>query len=596
MNYLGSQKAVDWLQQQEFDHQIHNVVVARLVSRLRTERNLFDGPLSQANNGDPAVCLAVLVTGQPDVALERTLRSWALQSCPFTDCILIPADPAVLPEELRDWIGYHDEFAFARVADTDYWRQPDVLTDAEYVSFCTPGDMLHPSAATVIGILRRTDQPDIIVWNEIMLAWNYDQGTKPLSRKVVALWRKPRIQVHTLNHVNYIGLGFAVKPELLARYPGKLSDELLINRAHLFHLWLTRQEMLKWHTQPEYLSTQLGPRVSTSAKQRIAPFLSRYRENLSEHYPEFEYIESDHSQQPYRLVPKRRASTISVIIPFRDAVTITCKCLDALSKQKITGHLEVVLVDNQSEPVALREIEACAEKHRGRMSYVVAHYDKPFNHSAQCNLGIEASSGESLVLLNNDAIVGSPTAIEEMSAWSLVPQVATVGVQITSSSGDLVCAGVLGRQVLGDQSSSFTDESRDRLFAKMVRETFANTFACAALSRETYAALGPLDEIDYPNGYNDVEYCLRASAAGYIHMYLGVLRAYHSPGTTRLPTDERFQKTMLRVKYPQALRATLFQIEEDREFRKRLAKQHEGPPGKTKLVVARIRKLLSLGR
>jgi len=176
-------------------------------------------------------------------------------------------------------------------------------------------------------------------------------------------------------------------------------------------------------------------------------------------------------------------------------------------------------------------------------------YPYPFNHSRECMLGVEVSEGEVVVFLNNDVVLKTPTALEEMGLWALRPGIATVGCRLIAPRGRLTCAGMRIRT--GDWGF-WVEESDEAEGAEMVRETVGNTLACAAVSRKTLERLGPLDDKRFPNGYNDVEFCLRATRAGYRHMYLGTVVAEHRPATSRGRVDERSQRDLLRRLYPEA--------------------------------------------
>jgi len=59
-----------------------------------------------------------------------------------------------------------------------------------------------------------------------------------------------------------------------------------------------------------------------------------------------------------------------------------------------------------------------------------------------------------------------------------------------------------------------------------------------------------LDPFLFPNGYNDVDYCIRATTLGYVHITLGYLKLIHYKGESRAKTDESTQKLILRSRYP----------------------------------------------
>ena len=189
-------------------------------------------------------------------------------------------------------------------------------------------------------------------------------------------------------------------------------------------------------------------------------------------------------------------------------------------------------------------MRALAERRRRPRTLIrLVDYDRPFNHSAQCNLGVRVSAGDVVAFLNNDAELVTPGALEQMCSWSLVEGVGTVGIRLVAHDRHtLVSAGITARLALGPDYHSLAEECRDPTFADYNRETYGNSFACAAVARRTLEKVGPLDEINFPTGLNDVDYSLRCRQLGLVNMYLGTEWAIHEAGGSREHGDELFQK------------------------------------------------------
>ncbi len=89
--------------------------------------------------------------------------------------------------------------------------------------------------------------------------------------------------------------------------------------------------------------------------------------------------------------------------------------------------------------------------------------------------------------------------------------------------------------------SGYYEIKRDRgpqEFVDAERFSVCVTFACAMTRRETFEILGGLEEIYVPNGYGDVEMCLRALEAGYRNCYMGSLWGIHHESKSRGLTNE----------------------------------------------------------
>jgi GT2 family glycosyltransferase/SAM-dependent methyltransferase len=516
-----------------------------LAKRFAAERDLFKGPVLERSPGGVVATLVLLVDEPIARRLDLTLRLWSLQSCPHVRAIVLPCRSAV-PELVKDAV---DESS----SDLDVRQVSELsletLADTDFVVFARPGHLFHPSLATLLALIHTRERASIVVWNDARYVWDGDDPG-PVVERV----RRPRLERHTLRHVPYVGSAFAVQPTLIGQYPYSLLDHLLDVDGHAFHLWIAERTDAVWSTHPECLS--MHPIDVVRHGRHDGRLIDAYREILKPLEQDFSLMTEPRGALPYRLEPRRPPSVISVIIPFRDRADQTCRCLGAVFKQRTSARLEVVLVDNLSSPADAMAVRSFADRPAGDAKIKVLEYPHPFNHSQQTMLGVEASSGEVVVFLNNDAELVSPTALEEMARWALVPGVATVGCRIMSPKERLVSAGV--RAVPGQCGYR---ESEELAYSTEIRETLGNSFACAAITRQALDALGPLDGLEFPNGYNDVEFCLRARSRGYCHIYLGHLNVHHVPATTRGRMDESLQQLLLTIRFPEGSQAALFQLE-----------------------------------
>jgi glycosyltransferase involved in cell wall biosynthesis len=248
---------------------------------------------------------------------------------------------------------------------------------------------------------------------------------------------------------------------------------------------------------------------------------------------------------------------------------MTLEAVRSVAKQATSTWVELVLVNNQSRAEELALIHAgLPDIAAGRLTWKVVDYPHPFNHSRQCNVGAAEASGETLVFLNNDATLESADALECFARWSGVSGVISVAARIVDRKGDLQCAGLRARQNPGPDYNSPFEEGKDELLAEGLKQVAGNSFACSAVRRDRFLSVGGLDEVLFPIGYNDIEFSLRSSAAGWKHLCLGWLRVSHSPGSSRGSSDEMLQKVLLRDRHHEFVRAAQYQLESDAAFLK----------------------------
>jgi GT2 family glycosyltransferase len=538
-----------WLERAPFEHTFRSVPHVVFLQRLVRERHLTEGWKHLSFN------LTIVIVANDDLdGFSRTVESCFLQTAAKFHILILTED-------------YSTRSALAALV-SDRWRQTPELekhfegriqygasvTDAlredngaqQYIACVRNGDVFHPSFATslYLELINSSPAAAVYIWNEMHVSFD----SLPQVRKFV---RKPLLETYTLFHFNYIGTSFAVhKSFLLSFHYQPFKDD----KIHYFLLNVL-SEKGQFKTIPEYLL--LRDACNDPWPLYAADLPSQYEQYFGALGFRLVLIESSRS---YQLIPERSAKSISVIIPFRDKPRLTCKAIESVLKQDIAVTIEIILVNNQSSPESLGFITDYIKKiQSSRASFRIVDYDEPFNHSAECNLGARQAHGECLLFMNNDVQLLSPDALKYMSAWSLLPDTGTIGVRLIKD-GRLISAGIQARLSVGMDYNSLVEECTETEFAGYNRETWGNTFACAVISKQKFRQVGELDGLNFPNGYNDVDYSVRCKKAGLANIYLGTLTAFHSSGASRGRCDELYQKILVRRKHPEIVRDGLYQL------------------------------------
>jgi len=230
----------------------------------------------------------------------------------------------------------------------------------------------------------------------------------------------------------------------------------------------------------------------------------------------------------------RRPSRVSIVIPTRDHGEDVERCLSSLFERTTYPDLEVLLIDNGSrEAASLRTLAAWAEREPERLK--VVPYDVPFNFSSITNFGVAGSSGEFVLLLNNDTEVISNDWIEAMVEQAQRPAIGAVGAKLLYPDGTVQHAGVvvgLGG-VAGHSHKYFPGEAPGYFGVLQTVNNFsAVTAACLMVRRAVFDEVGGFDE-GLAIAFNDVDFCLRVKAAGYRNVYLPHVALYHYESKSR---------------------------------------------------------------
>ncbi|MCF8479488.1 MAG: glycosyltransferase [Rhodospirillum sp.] len=523
-----------------FDYKIilDNIQTQGLSDRLETERSLVEDGRLVMGDGRPIRVGALVVGADPLTPHARELLySLVVQSFLPTSVALLPA-VGVDPDHLEIWAMTMGSLPTCVVSDVRAWMAAETL---DLVVVLGEGTVAHPGLFMGVARAARRDQPDFMVWNHVLIAPSGDIDGVTYLR-----CPDPRTQPHALDHMDICGPSWAISPALLSSIEGPLETRLVEGWRHPLTIELFRRDF-KTTRLTEFLGAHHRDTFHIDAWPLARDALADYR-RLLETEGFLLVVDPENALQPIRRSPLRRALTIDAIISFRNKADLTIKALRSLERQETTARLCVFLVDNQSDPEERRLVEDAARTTRDGVVARVLSYDRPFNHSAQTNLATAVGQGEVLLFMSNDCVLG-PATLDEMAAWALVPDIGSVGPRIETAEGKLSCSGI-SALYLNQNFLPLVVEGFDHHLAGSIREVVANTFACACVSRAVFQHAGPLNDVDFPIGLNDVEYGLRLERLGYRNLYLGPILAEHEALGSRVGADDGAQADLLRVAYP----------------------------------------------
>ncbi len=227
------------------------------------------------------------------------------------------------------------------------------------------------------------------------------------------------------------------------------------------------------------------------------------------------------------------APLVSVIIPSKDRAALLERCIDGVLNRTTYDNIEILIVDNGStEQAALALLDKLAADGRVR----VLHKPGVFNYPALNNEAVRHAAGEILLLLNNDVDVIDGEWLVEMVSHARRPEIGAVGAKLLYPDGRVQHAGVVvgmggvaGHQYVGSRG----DDPGYFGHLCLVRDVWAVTAACLAIRRETYLAVGGLDEQNLSVAFNDVDFCLRVAERGLRNLWTPYATLYHLESVSR---------------------------------------------------------------
>ena len=209
--------------------------------------------------------------------------------------------------------------------------------------------------------------------------------------------------------------------------------------------------------------------------------------------------------------------------------------------------IEIVIVDNGS--TLPKVLEFYRRLQDGDADIRVVYDAGYFNFARLNNVGARAASGEFLVLLNNDTEVVSPDWLEQMMMYAQFPEIGAVGAKLLYPDGTVQHGGIVGAGPYIADHSGWRSSPEDHMYLDMVdtvHECLAVTAAAMMVRSEVYREVDGLQERHVPNGFGDVDFCLRLRRLGYTNVYTPYATLIHHESVTRKRNVESAETQYMR--------------------------------------------------
>lgn len=230
----------------------------------------------------------------------------------------------------------------------------------------------------------------------------------------------------------------------------------------------------------------------------------------------------------YGASPMPRAS---VIIPTKDNPDLLARaCRSVAVAQGVSA--ELIVVDNGAHSRAQKAV--LAELASNKRAQVVSDPSR-FNFSVLVNVGRGLSTGDVLVLLNDDVEALDTSWLLELVTQASRTDVGCVGAVLIYPDNRVQHGGIL-LGISGGAGHAFrflpAEASGEGARLKSTREVAAVTGACLAVRASVFDAVGGFSE-ELPVTCNDIDFCLKVLARGYRNIVTPQARLLHRESTTR---------------------------------------------------------------
>lgn len=246
---------------------------------------------------------------------------------------------------------------------------------------------------------------------------------------------------------------------------------------------------------------------------------------------------------------------VSIVIPNKDHLEDLKRCITSIVEKSTYDNYEIVIVENNS---VTEEIFEYYKKLQENPAIRVITYEGDFNYSKINNLGVSQTTGDYVLLLNNDTQVITLDWMEELLMYAQRKDVGAVGAKLYYEDNTIQHAGVvlgLGAHRTAGHSHYRVNYNNLGYMGRLcyAQNVMAVTGACLMMRKSLFEQLGGLDE-SFAVSLNDVDLCIRAWKAGYVNVFTPFAELYHYESVSR-GLDDQGEKAQRYNRESEAFRA-----------------------------------------
>lgn len=504
----------------------------------------------------PQFSIITPVYNPPPRFLRAAVRSVQAQTFSDWELILVDdhsSDPQVIPI-LEEAAASDPRIKLVRRAENGgiSAASNDAIAAAsgEFIALLDHDDLLRAHALeTMAAAIDAEPQADYLYSDEDRLT---EGGV------YFGLFEKPDWSLERLRNQNYATHLSVLRAEIVravggfdSRYDGAQDHDLILKVAERARRVVHVPECLySWRILPGSTAHDITekPYAWTNGVSAVQAHLDRVGIDAK-----VGYGRSDGTYAIVRSIPDHLR--VSIVIPTRGSTGMVwgenrCFVVEAVrSALEKSGHVSVqvvVVYDADMRQSVLSELAEVVPEG----DLVLVRYDEEFNFSRKCNLGVLASDGDVVVLLNDDTQARSEGWLVQLVAPLLELDVGMTGARLLFEDATLQHGGHVHAH--GAYTHAFIGAGEGDLghAACLVvnRECSGVTCACAAIRRETFLEVGGLCE-KLPSNYNDIDLAHKLARGGYRMLWMANVVLYHFESKSRDPRVSREEIEFVRARW-----------------------------------------------
>lgn len=418
-----------------------------------------------------------------------------------------------------------------------------ILATSDFIALLDHDDELHPEALE--RVLQHLD-------NNPACDYLYtDEDKIDLDGKHFDVFLKPDWSPERLRGQNYC-CHLSVFRTALAQDVGGFREGFEPSQDYDLVLRVTERAreiahipevLYHWRAIPGSTATSVDekPQAFLAAQKAISEHLHRVGIDASVEDGGFGY---------HRIVRHLKSEPrVSVIIPtcgtekviFGNRTLLVRNLIDSLCSKTNYSNIEVIVVADTHTPLSvIEDIQKMVHP-----DFRLIEYSKPFNFSNKCNAGFAHSSGELILLLNDDIEVIDSDWLSTLVSLALEVDVGLVGPMLLLEDGRIQSASHSNTPSPHNFRSGHPSHQAGEFgILAVARECSGVTGAAALMRREVYTEVGGLS-VQFPNCFNDVDLAFKILDAGYRIIWTPHAKLYHFESASRDATVDKTELELL---------------------------------------------------
>ena len=403
------------------------------------------------------------------------------------------------------------------------------MAEGDFIALFDHDDVLHPSALFEMAKAIEEKAADFVYTDEVAFMKNRISD-------IIAYNYKPDYSPDTLRSYNYICHFTSFSRSLLdtvgnfnPQYDGSQDYDLILRLTekakNIVHI---PKALYFWRAHEASVAMDISakPYAVNAAKSALKAHIERL--GLSG------IVEDAAAPTTYKIQYDIVGEPlVSIIIPNKDHIDDLKKCLDSVYQKSTYKNFEIIVVENNSTD---KETFAFYEQIKAKYENLkVITWDGGFNYSAINNFAVNKSTGEYVLLLNNDVEIITSDWIEQMLMFVQRDDVGAVGAMLYFEDDTVQHAGaIVGLGGVAGHAHKYFPSTSFGFMARMViaQNLSACTAACLLVDKKVYNAVGGLDE-EFAVAFNDMDFCMKIRREGKLIVFTPFAQLYHYESKSR---------------------------------------------------------------